>query len=72
MTTYIVRKAIWDEKTGRSKNIELFKSTSQIQVVLYLRDMWYDLNGWDIPPNPYWDNIKKNLAGQSQEEKADS
>lgn len=60
VTTYVIRKAVWDDDKGKMVNIELFKSTSQIQIVLYLRDYWYRLNGWDVPTdNPMWEEIKE-------------
>ncbi len=60
VTTYIIRQAIWDEEKQRNYNVELFKSTSEIQIVLWLRDKWYELNGWEIPQdNEKWQEIKK-------------
>ena len=56
----IVKKAVWDEDKGKFKNVELFSSASDIQIVLYLRDMWYELNGWEIPTdNEDWNNAKE-------------
>lgn len=61
VTIYHIKQAFVNENTGRTDSIELFKSPSQIQVVLYLRDMWYDINGWEIPDdNEVWNNIKNN------------
>lgn len=38
----------------------LFKTSSQIQVVLFLRDYWFMMNGWEIPTdNEMWNEIKK-------------
>lgn len=60
VTFYVLKKAIYDEEKGRNRNIELFKTTSQIQIVLYLRDYWYRLNNWEIPTdNEEWEKIKK-------------
>lgn len=62
VTTYVIRKAVWNEEKGKSVNIELFKSTSQIQVVLFLRDYWYKLNGWEVPAdNPMWEKVKEKI-----------
>lgn len=59
VTMYYVKQAQFDEETGRHKNIELYKSTSQIQIVLFLRDLWFEINGWEIPTdNPMWNEIK--------------
>lgn len=60
ITVYHLYKATFDEDRGKMVNTEVFKSTSQIQIVLYLRDMWFDINGWDIPQdNTQWNNIKE-------------
>lgn len=60
INTWVIRKAVWDEDKGKFVNVELFKSTSEIQIVLYLRDLWYHLNGWEIPTdNEFWNKIKE-------------
>lgn len=46
-------------KKGAKRKV-LFETPSQIQVVLYLRDYWYNMNGQEIPiDNEEWNNIKK-------------
>lgn len=61
VTLYILKKAVWDDDHKRNKNIELFSTTSQIQTVLFLRDLWYELNGWEIPTdNEEWNKAKAN------------
>lgn len=56
----VVKKAIWDENKQKSVNIELFSSTSDVQIVLFLRDYWYELNGWEVPTdNQQWVETKK-------------
>ena len=62
VTMYIVKRAVYDEQKGRNQNIELFKSTSQIQIVLFLRDLWYEVNGKEVPK----DNEKWNAAKEKQ------
>ena len=60
VTSYIIRKAVYDNDRGKYVNLELFKTCSQIQVVLFLRDYWYELNGWDVPhDNEMWEKAKK-------------
>jgi hypothetical protein len=34
----------------KNNHKELFSSASEIQIVLFMRNLWYALNGWDIPP----------------------
>lgn len=59
MELLVVKKAIWNEEKQRYKNVELFSSPSDIQIVLYLRDMWYELNGWEVPTdNEEWNSAK--------------
>jgi hypothetical protein len=61
VTMYHIKQAIFDEETGKNRNIELFKSVSQIQVVLFLRDMWHEVNGWEVPnDNPIWNSKKED------------
>ena len=65
ITMYQIKQAVWDEDKQKNTNVELFKSTSQIQILLFLRDFWYDINGWEIPTdNPVW-NKKKEQAQKS-------
>ena len=67
VTMYVVKRAVFDENKGKNMNIELFKSTSQIQVVLYLRDLWYELQGMEVPKNnETWNNIRGDLQWQKK------
>lgn len=60
VTFLCVRKATIDPKTGKKKNIELFNTTSELYVVMFLRDYWYELNGWEIPESDEgWEREKK-------------
>jgi len=55
----IIKKAIWDEEKQKYRNIEVFSSTSDVQIVLWLRDYWYELNGWEVPTdNEEWNKSK--------------
>ena len=43
----------------------MFKSTSQIQIVLFLRDLWYTVNGKELPQdNEAWNKIKNSQKGE--------
>ena len=59
VTMYQVKQAVWDEEKQKYKNIKLFESTAQIQVLLYLRDLWYNVNGKEVPQNNEVWNAKK-------------
>ena len=49
VTLFVVKKSILDTERNRKYQIELFSTYSQIYLVLFLRDYWYKLNGWEIP-----------------------
>ena len=56
----VVKKSIYDEDKKKSKQVELFSSPSDVQIVLYLRDYWYELNGWEVPTdNEEWQIAKQ-------------
>ena len=56
----MVKKAIWDEDKQKYKNVEIFSSPSDIQIVFYLRDLWYELNNWEVPTdNEEWNKAKQ-------------
>lgn len=50
VTIYKVTQSIPNELTGKNRHEELFSSPSQIQVVLFMRNLWYLINGNPIPP----------------------
>ena len=62
VTCFIVRQSMETEDKKRA-TVELFKTYSQIQLVLWLRDYWYSLNGWEVPrDNAIWEEAKTNYA----------
>lgn len=62
ITIYHLKEAVYDEDKNKFINLELFSSTSQIQILLFLRDMWYEHNGWEVPKdNEVWNNKKQNI-----------
>lgn len=65
VTMYCVKQAIFDENKGKHTTVELYKSTSQLQILLFLRDFWFELNGWELPT----DNEMWNEAKRKQQEK---
>ena len=61
-----ISKAIWDEDKGKRVNIKVFSSASDVQIVLWLRDYWYELNGWEIPKdNPEWIAARKKYEDKA-------
>lgn len=62
ITIYQIKQAVVDEETKRTHTVELFKSTSQLQILLFLRDYWYEINGWELPTdNPMWEEVKAGM-----------
>lgn len=56
----VIKQAVWNEDKHKIVNVKLFESSSDIQILLYLRDLWYKLNKWEIPTdNEYWEDVKK-------------
>ena len=61
---YSISKATWDESKWRYRHDELYSTTSMVRVVLFLRDMWYEENGWELPTDQEkWNEIRKELKG---------
>lgn len=66
MTVYTLYQVTISDKSKSSK-IELFKTYSQIQLVLFMRDLWYELNGWEIPhDNETWEEMKEKYGKQRE------
>lgn len=62
VTIYGIKQAVWDEGKEKYMNQELFKATSQIQIVLFLRDLWYTVNGKELPKaDEKWQKIRDNI-----------
>ena len=60
VTKYCLRKSVPDEFTGHNISEEIFSTYSQLQVILYLRDLWYVYNDIELPTdNEMWNEIKE-------------
>lgn len=58
VTRYHIKEQVFEEE-GRSSTVELFSSCSQIQVTLFLRDLYYEEKGIPVPhDNPIWEEAK--------------
>lgn len=63
ITIYQIRESFWDEEKRKNRSRELFKSASQIQIVLFLRDYWYVMNGKELPTNnETWNKIRPTIT----------
>ena len=59
ITINIIKKVVYDDK-GKKSTIELYSSVSQVRIVLFLKDYWYQLNGWEVPTdNEEWNKAKE-------------
>ena len=62
VTMYSIKTVKYNEETDRNRSIEIYKSTSQIQIVLCLRDIWYLINNQELPTdNEMWNNIRATI-----------
>lgn len=71
VTQYTIRQVVDADDTATNKKhhyIELFKTCSQIQVVFFLRDFWYEINGWEVPTdNEVWNDAKRKYSENKKE-----
>ena len=64
-TYYVVKKEEVNEATGKKVTTELFTGNSSIQLVLFMRDYWYILNGMELPTdNQMWNEIRDRKLGR--------
>lgn len=62
ISMYTVKQVLNNEK-GKRSSVELFKTYSTVQLTLFFRDFWYELNGWEVPKdNQMWEDIKDKYA----------
>ena len=62
---YQVSQMVYDEATDKYKKVKIYESASQIQIVLFLRDMWNEINGLpEDTSNEYWNEIKRRNNGE--------
>lgn len=59
----VIKQAQWNSEKQKFQNVEVFSSASDVQILLWLRDYWYILNGWEVPTdNPKWEEAKKKYS----------
>lgn len=49
ITIYKVSQSQFDAELGKAKNTEIFSSASQIQVMLFMRNLWFLIQDKEIP-----------------------
>lgn len=59
---YSISKAIYNEEKRRYSHEEVYSTTSMVRITLYLRDMWFIENGWELPTDQEeWNAIREEL-----------
>jgi hypothetical protein len=62
---YSINRATWSEEKGKYLHSELYSSTSMVRIVLFLRDMWYKENGWELPTDQEkWNAIRSEMEAK--------
>ena len=57
---YVITQARWDINRQKYGQVEVYKSTSTVRVVLFLRDAWFLEQGLELPTdNEMWNDIRE-------------
>ena len=57
---YTITQAKWLPEKNKYGSTEIYKSTSTVRVVLFLRDMWFLEQGLELPTdNEMWNEIRE-------------
>lgn len=65
---YVLSRAQWNSDKGKYDTIDIYKTTSTIRMVLFLRDMWYVECGKELPTdNEMWNQIREQIKLQEVE-----
>ena len=63
---YSINNAVWDDEKRKYINRELYSTTSMVRIALYLRDMWFRENGWELPTDQEkWNQIREELEAKA-------
>lgn len=59
---YSVSRATWDEAKERYRNVEIYSTTSNIRMALFLRDLLFTAEGKELPTdNEMWNKIREGM-----------
>lgn len=59
---YILSEAVYNTETGKYYNKEIYSTTSMIRITMYLRDIYYVLEGRELPMDQEkWNEIREEL-----------
>lgn len=63
---YSISEATWNEDKRKYSHEELYSTTSMIRVTLFLRDLWFELNGWELPDDQeLWNDIREEMRARN-------
>ncbi len=61
-TMYSICRAVYNEEKQRYSHEEIYSTSSMVRIVLFLRDMWFEENGWELPTDQeQWNKIREGL-----------
>lgn len=59
---YTISQGVWNDERRRYDHHELYSSVSMVRIVLFLRDRWFEINGWELPTDQkQWNDIRQKL-----------
>lgn len=59
---YHVKKSVFNKEKNKNVKIQIFETASEIQVLLCLRDLWFNLNKMELPKdNNEWNKIRQKI-----------
>ena len=62
LTMHSVSLLTHNNDTDKDVKVQIFRTTSPLQIILLLRDIWFSINNWDLPEdNQKWCEIRKGL-----------
>lgn len=64
---YSICKATYSKEHKKYMHSELYSTSSMVRIVLFLRDMWYLENGWELPTDQkLWNSIREDLEAKKK------
>jgi len=64
---YTVNQATWNPDKQKYESTQIYGSPSNIRIVLFLRDMWCEANGQELPTdNEMWNKIREEIRKGEQ------
>lgn len=59
---FSIAVSTWDAERNKWIGKEVYATSSAVRITLYLRDVWYRLNGWELPMDQEkWNTIRAEL-----------